>query len=111
MTASARTVDDGITHEITNSLSVGARVACGAIVTWTGASSSRRAERGEDREVDCMACVAASMGDQGSEPARVFNPCGEIAPAESGTCDPPPRDGGADEPGFLVGPRATTLTG
>jgi hypothetical protein len=110
MTVSARTIDDGITHEVTRDWSIGPRVACGIAVTWTGGSYSRCAERYEDREVDCMACVAAGVGDQWSEPARVLNPCGEIALGESGTCVPPTGGGDPGEPGFLPG-HATILTG
>lgn len=57
-----------------------------------------------------MACVAASVGDRWSEPARAFNPCGEIAPGVSGACVPPTDGGDPREPGFLPG-HATTLTG
>jgi hypothetical protein len=67
MTLTAQTTDDSITHEVINDQRYGPPVWCGTPVAWTpddwllARGYSRWADRHEDREVDCMACVAGRL--------------------------------------------------
>ena len=80
-------------------------VACDVSVAWEGSEWwGRKAERHEDREVDCMACIAAGLEPRASYRHTVsHNPCAEIELRVSGLLGD-----GPGEPGFLAFPETDT---